>query len=112
MGLISAVSQLTRGHTTEREQEIIEMAEPHLKKDHGAEFAQGLSQIANAKFQNSVKRLDFLTLDRLEFVSRLFVQIEALRSYLDEPVPGVGGDTKVISMTKTTRKERVFKELG
>ena len=108
----SAVSQLTRGHTTEREQEIIEMAEPHLKKDHGAEFAQGLSQIANAKFQNSVKRLDFLTLDRLEFVSRLFVQIEALRSYLDEPVPGVGGDTKVISMTKTTRKERVFKELG
>ena len=108
----SAVSQLTRGHTTEREQEIIEMAEPHIKKDHHAEFAQGLGNIANAKFQNSVKRLDFLTLDRLEFVSRLFVQIEALRSYLDEPVPGVGGDTKVISMTKTTRKERVFKELG
>jgi hypothetical protein len=108
----SAVSQLTRGHTTEREEEIIEMAERHLKKDHHAEFAQGLSDIANSKFQNSVKRLDFLTLDRLEFVSRLFVQIEALRSYLDEPVPGVGGDTKVISMTKTTRKERVFKELG
>jgi hypothetical protein len=108
----SAVSQLTRGHTTEREQEIIEMAEPHIKKDHHADFAQGLGNIANAKFQNSVKRLDFLTLDRLEFVSRLFVQIEALRSYLDEPVPGVGGDTKVISMTKTTRKERIFKELG
>jgi hypothetical protein len=88
------------------------MAEPHIKKGHEADFAKGLTDIANSKFQNSVKRLDFLTLDRLEFVSRLFVQIEALRSYLDEPVPGVGGDTKVISMTKTTRREKLFRELG
>jgi hypothetical protein len=43
-------------------------------------------------------------------VSRLFVQIEALKSFLDQPVPGVGGDTKVITMTKTTRRQKSFKE--
>ena len=108
----SAVDQLTRGHSRLRHQEINEMATQFLKEEHVDDFYQGMHEIANNQFRESVRRIDFLTLERLEFVSRLFVQIEALKSYLDEPVPGVGGDTKVISMTKTTRKVRVFKELG
>ena len=88
------------------------MAQKHIMEGHEEEFYSDLRAIVDNQFQESVRRLDFLTLERLEFVSRLFVQIEALKSYLDEPVQGVGGDTKVISMTKTTRKERVFKELG
>jgi hypothetical protein len=108
----SAVDQLTRGHSRLRHQEINEMATQFLKEEHVDDFYQGMDEIANNQFRESVRRIDFLTLERLEFVSRLFVQIEALKSYLDEPVQGVGGDTKVISMTKTTRKVRVFKELG
>ena len=108
----TAVYQLTRGHSRLRHQEINEMATQFLKEEHVDDFYQGMRDIANNQFRESVRRLDFLTLERLEFVSRLFVQIEALKSYLDEPVQGVGGDTKVISMTKTTRKVRVFKELG
>lgn len=108
----SAVYQLTRGHSEERHKEIVDMAQKHIMKGHRDEFNSDLRAIADNQFRESVRRLDFLTLERLEFVSRLFVQIEALKSYLDEPVQGVGGDTKVISMTKTTRKERIFKELG
>jgi hypothetical protein len=108
----SAVYQLTRGHSEERHKEIVDMAQKHIMKGHRDEFNSDLRAIADNQFRESVRRLEFLTLERLEFVSRLFVQIEALKSYLDEPVQGVGGDTKVISMTKTTRKERVFKELG
>jgi hypothetical protein len=108
----SAVFQLTRGHSRLRHREINEMATQFLKEEHVDDFYQGMREIADKQFRESVRRLDFLTLERLEFVSRLFVQIEALKSYLDEPIQGVGGDTKVISMTKTTRKVRVFKELG
>jgi hypothetical protein len=108
----SAVWQLTRGHSRIRHREINEMAKEFLKEEHVDDFYSGLREIADKQFRESVRRLDFLTLERLEFVSRLFVQIEALKSYLDEPVQGVGGDTKVISMTKTTRKVRIFKELG
>ena len=107
----SAVNQLARGHSRERATEIIEMAKPHLVEGHVDDFQNELNVIANQKFHKSLVRLDLLTLDRLEFVSRLFVQIEALKSYLDEPIPGVGGDTKVISMTKTTRREKRYKEL-
>lgn len=108
----SAVWQLTRGHSRDRHREINEMAQQFLKEEHENDFYEGMREIANKQFRESVRRLDFLTLERLEFVSRLFVQIEALKSYLDEPVQGVGGDTKVISMTKTTKKVRIFKELG
>jgi len=108
----SAVWQLTRGHSRVRHREINEMATQFLKEGHENDFYTGMREIAEKQFRESVRRLDFLTLERLEFVSRLFVQIEALKSYLDEPVQGVGGDTKVISMTKTTRKVRIFKELG
>ena len=108
----SAVDQLTRGHSRDRAQEILEMAKPHLKKGHVDQFGADLQEMAHEKFHSSLERLEILTLDRLEFVSRLFVQIEALKSFLDEPVPGVGGDTKVISMTKTTRREKHFNELG
>jgi hypothetical protein len=108
----SAVWQLTRGHSRQRHREINEMATQFLKEEHENDFYAGMREIADKQFRESVRRLDFLTLERLEFVSRLFVQIEALKSYLDEPVQGVGGDTKVISMTKTTKKVRIFKELG
>ena len=108
----SAVMQLTRGHSQKRHEEILAMAEEHIVPGHEDQFAIDLIEIANNQFHESVRRLDFFTLERLEFVSRLFVQIEALKSYLDEPVQGVGGDTKVITLTKTTRRVNLYKELS
>lgn len=107
----SAVHQLTSGHSRERGQEIIDIAKSHLKTGHHEDFEKELNQLMNKKFHSSLARIDNLTLGRLEFVSRLFVQIEALKSFLDEPVPGVGGDTQVISMTKTTRRQKNYREL-
>jgi len=107
----SNVQQLTSGHSYERGREIIDFADSHLKKGHRDTFEVELNRLRNDKFHDSLARIDNLTLPRLEFVSRLFVQIEALKSFLDEPVPGVGGDTQVISMTKTTRKQRRYEEL-
>lgn len=105
-----AVNELTRGMSPERSREIIELVESYLEKPQIESFATQLNEKSNEKFHKTLSRLEYLTIDRLEFVSRLFVQIEALKSFLDEPVPGVGGDTKVISMTKTTRREKYFKE--
>ena len=108
----SAVDQLTRGHSRERHQEILEIVEKYIVPGNEEQFEHDLIELGNNQFRESVRRLDFFTLERLEFVSRLFVQIEALKSYLDEPLQGVGGDTKVISLTKTTRRVNLYKELG
>ena len=94
----------------ERSREIVEFAGNYISDSDVQLFAQQLNHKSNEKFHKTLSRLEYLTIDRLEFVSRLFVQIEALKSFLDEPVPGVGGDTKVISMTKTTRRQKYFKE--
>ncbi len=112
LGIETAVRQLVQGHTDEREDEIFEIAKPHLKKDHQELFKTELFKLRFSRFHSSLEKLNFLTLDRLEFISRSFVQIEALNSYLGEPVPGVGGDTKVITMSKTTKRERIFTELA
>jgi len=105
-----AILELTRGISADRQQEIVEMAEEFLDESLFHQFVQKIDEQSTAKFHKTLARIDFLTIDRLEFVSRLFVQIEALKSFLDQPVPGVGGDTKVITMTKTTRRQKSFKE--
>lgn len=111
LAIETAVHQLTSGHSRERGAEILELAAPHLKNGHAENFETELNQLMNQRFHSSLARIESLTLGRLEFVSRLFVQIEALKSFLDEPVPGVGGDTQVISMTKTTRRQKYYREL-
>lgn len=106
----SAIQELTRGLSFERAKGIFDLAEIYIDETRIQEFTEIIQMKSNEKFHQTLSRLEFLTIDRLEFVSRLFVQIEALKSFLDEPVPGVGGDTKVISMTKTTRRQKYFKE--
>jgi hypothetical protein len=107
----TAVTQLMHGQSSERANEIHDLAIKYFDNDSVQEFENELVQITNSKFHSSLARIDDLTLGRLEFVSRLFVQIEALKSFLDEPVPGVGGDIQVITMSKTTRKQKYYREL-
>jgi len=106
----NAVYELTRGISRERRSEIGALVMKRLDESSADEFASELNIMLDEKFQSTLSKVDHLTIDRLEYVSRLFVQIEALKSFLDQPVAGVGGDTKVISMTKTSRRERFFTE--
>jgi hypothetical protein len=106
----AAIQELTRGISVDRLSEITELASAFIEPSRLEEFTEKISEQSTEKFHKTLSRIDYLTIDRLEFVSRLFVQIEALKSFLDQPVPGVGGDTKVISMTKTTRRQKYFRE--
>jgi hypothetical protein len=106
----TAVYELTRGISRERHGEVSELVMKYLDESSREQFAIELDEKLNEKFQSTLSKIEHLTIDRLEFVSRLFVQIEALKSFLDQPIAGVGGDTKVISMTKNSRRERNFKE--
>ena len=106
----AAIQELTRGISVDRLSEITELASEFIEPSRFGEFTKKVNEQSTEKFHKTLSRIDHLTIDRLEFVSRLFVQIEALKSFLDQPVPGVGGDTKVISMTKTTRRQKYFRE--
>lgn len=107
----TGVNELIRGTTETSRERLTEVAKPHIKKGHLESFREVLNNEGNTRFRDAMAKIDLLTLDRLEYVGRLFVQIEALQSYLNEPVPGVGGDTKIISMTKTTSSEKLIKEM-
>jgi len=106
----SAVYQLTRGVSRETRDEIIEVVSKYISEEGLGEISSEINEKLSEKFHSTLSKIEYLTIDRLEFVSKLFVQIEALKSFLDQPIAGVGGDTKVISMTKTSRRERYFKE--
>jgi len=106
----AAIQELTRGISVDRLSEITDLASEFIEPSRFNEFTEKISEQSTEKFHKTLSKIDYLTIDRLEFVSRLFVQIEALKSFLDQPVPGVGGDTKVISMTKTTRRQKYFRE--
>jgi hypothetical protein len=107
----SAVPQLMYGQSAEHGNTVRELAEQYLEPEQVEEFGAQLNEIARQKFHRSLGKIESLTLARLEFVSRLFVQIEALKSFLDQPVPGVGGDIQVITMSKTTRRQKYYREL-
>jgi hypothetical protein len=69
-----------------------------------------LYDLGKKRTQKSLTRIDSLTVRRLEFVARLFVELEALKSYLNEPLPGVGGDVQFITMTKDSTKSGLYHE--
>jgi hypothetical protein len=60
--------------------------------------------------ESTLEKTNLLNIDRLEYVARLFVEMEALNSYLVENLPGVGGNIQVVTMTKTTRRELTYPE--
>lgn len=106
----AAITELAHGVSGDRLTQIMELASDYIEESAIADFSEKIHKQSNEKFHKTLSKIDFLTIDRLEYVSKLFVQIEALKSFLDQPVPGVGGDIRVISMTKNTRRSKHFKE--
>jgi hypothetical protein len=106
-----AIEELTHGISSDRVMDITEIASHYIDTSQLEEFSGKINKQSNDRFHKSLAKIDYVTIDRLEFLSKLFVQIEALKSFLDQPVPGVGGDIKVITMTKTTKRQKHFREL-
>lgn len=112
IGISHAVPQLALGVSSEARQAFSNIASTLLNADDFKTMETALDGSTEETRDRLFGKLDQLTIERLEFVSRLFVEIESLHSYLSEPVPGVGGDIRVITLTKTTSKEKHYSEIG
>ena len=107
-----ATDQLIHGYNEGNFQEIDQVAQPHLKKGHAEEFLGDLRGVSRQKIHETLKKMERLTVERLEFLARSMVQLESLRSYLDQPLPGVGGDIQVVTMTKSKSTVKVYPEFS
>lgn len=112
IGISLAVPQLAHGVSSEARQAFSNIASSLLDADDFQTMQTALDGSTEQTRDRLFGKLDQLTIERLEFVARLFVEIESLHSYLSEPVPGVGGDIRVITMTKTTSKEKHYAEIN
>ncbi len=112
LGMTLATSQLIHGYSEPIYQEIEKMAQPHLKKGHKETFSGDLRSLDYGKIEETLKKVENLTVERLEFLARSMVQLESLRSYLDQPLPGVGGDIQVVTMTKSKSTVKVYPEFS
>jgi hypothetical protein len=59
-----------------------------------------LEELESERISEMRKKVNNLSLAKLEFVARSFVEMESLGSFLVEYLPSVGGDIKVVSMTR------------
>lgn len=110
IGISSGVGDLARGYSNDFQESLIQASSESLDESTNSELMSKLYELGTERIQNTLKRIDSLTVRRLEFVARLFVELEALKSYLNEPLPGVGGDVQYITMTKDSTKSGVYRE--
>lgn len=110
LGINSGSFEITNGYSNDLLGDIETFVTANQSEEDWDALRNEIRSKAKDRAQGNLKRIDFLTTQRLEFVARLFVELEALKSYLSSPLPGVGGDVQVITMTKTTRKERLYPE--
>jgi hypothetical protein len=71
-----------------------------LPEEAKAEILAQLEELESERISEMRKKVNNLSLTKLEFVARSFVEMESLGSFLVEYLPSVGGDIKVISMTR------------
>ena len=110
IGISSGISDLARGFSNDFQESLLEISSETLDEPTSSDLMGRLFALGRERFQQSLNRIDSLTVRRLEFVARLFVELEALKSYLNEPLPGVGGDVQYITMTKNSTKSGVYHE--
>jgi hypothetical protein len=110
LGINSGSFEITNGYSGDLLKDLEAFVLANQTSEEWDSLHNEIRSKAKSRAQENLKRIDFLTTQRLEFVARLFVELEALKSYLSSPLPGVGGDVQVITMTKTTRKEQLYPE--
>lgn len=110
IGISSGVGDLARGYSNDFQENLVEVSSETLDESTSSDLMSKLYELGRQRIQKTLNRIDSLTVRRLEFVARLFVELEALKSYLNEPLPGVGGDVQYITMTKNSTKSGVYHE--
>jgi len=71
-----------------------------LPEEAKANILAQLEELESERISEMRKKVNNLSLTKLEFVARSFVELESLGSFLVEYLPSVGGDIKVVSMTR------------
>ena len=71
-----------------------------LPEEAREEILAQLEELESERISEMRKKVNNLSLTKLEFVARSFVEMESLGSFLVEYLPSVGGDIKVVSMTR------------
>jgi len=71
-----------------------------LPEEVRTEILAQLEELENERISEMQKKVNNLSLTKLEFVARSFVEMESLGSFLVEYLPSVGGNIKVVSMTR------------
>ncbi len=110
LGISAGVSDLARGFSSDFHDALINISADTNGDETSEDVARRLFELGSKRTGETLRRLDTLTVRRLEFVARLFVELEALKSYLNEPLPGVGGDVQYVTMTKNSVKSGVYLE--
>jgi hypothetical protein len=110
IGIESGVDEMTLGYSNDFLESLIEASSEVVDEPTASDLKLKAHQLGINRFHRTLKRIESLTVRRLEFVARLFVELEALKSYLNEPLPGVGGDVQYITMTKNSTKSGVYHE--
>jgi hypothetical protein len=80
--------------------EYHDLAVTFVPEDSKLVASECLDAFKEKRFSEMKKKVNNLSLTKLEFVARSFVEMESLGSFLVEYLPSVGGDIKVVSMTR------------
>ena len=110
LGINRASSGLINGFSPDFRDEAPELLKEHIKKNHKESVIEAINKFGIDRKESTLEKTNSLNIDRLEYVARLFVEMEALNSYLVENLPGVGGNVQVVTMTKTTRRVLTYPE--
>ena len=104
IGVTASVTRLFRGYS----RDLLEHSSfTATQKD---KLESHLDEYSERRIESMRGKVSMLSVERMTYIARMFVELEALESYLQTPLPGVGGDISVVSMTKSRRFEKIFSE--
>ena len=104
IGVTASVNRLFRGYT----KDLLEHSS--FTSTQKKKLEKHLDEYSHRRIESMRGKVEMLSVERMTYIARMFVELEALESYLQTPLPGVGGDISVVSMTKSRRFDKIFSE--
>lgn len=104
IGVTASVNRLFRGYS----RDLLEHSS--FTSTQKEKLEKHLEEYSERRIESMRGKVSMLSVERMTYIARMFVELEALESYLQTPLPGVGGDISVVSMTKSRRFDKIFSE--
>ena len=104
IGVTASVDRLFRGYSGD----LLEHSS--FTSTQKEKLEKHLDEYSESRIEKMSGKVSMLSVERMTYIARMFVELEALESYLQTPLPGVGGDISVVSMTKSRRFDKIFSE--